>query len=41
MGKDLNIKKIGPFKSLAYSQEDFERAVKAILNAVQQPWTIR
>jgi len=35
LGKDLKIKKIGPFKPLAYSQEDFERAVEAILNAMQ------
>lgn len=35
LGKDLKIKKIGPFKPLAYSQEDFERAVEAILNAVK------
>jgi uncharacterized metal-binding protein len=34
-GKDLKIKKIGPFKPLAYSQEDLERAVEAILNVVQ------
>ena len=34
-GKDLKIKKVGPFKPLAYSQEDLERAVEAILNAVQ------
>ncbi|MGQ9586753.1 MAG: putative zinc-binding protein, partial [Anaerolineae bacterium] len=30
LGKDLKIKKIGPFKPLAYSQEDQERAVEAI-----------
>lgn len=35
LGKDLKIKKIGPFKPLAYSQEDLERAVQAILDAVQ------
>lgn len=35
LGKDLKIKKIGPFKPLAYSQEDFERAVAALLAAVQ------
>lgn len=35
LGKDLKIKKIGPFKPLAYSQEDLERAVGAIVNAVQ------
>ena len=35
LGKDLKIKKIGPFKPLAYSQEDLERAVEAILNVVQ------
>ena len=34
-GKDLKIKKIGPFKPLAYCQEDLERAVEAILNVVQ------
>lgn len=31
LGKDLKIKKIGPFRPLDYSQEDFERAVEAIL----------
>lgn len=35
LGKDLKIKKIGPFKPMAYSQEDLERAVEAILNAVR------
>jgi uncharacterized metal-binding protein len=35
LGRHLKIKKIGPFKPLAYSQEDLERAVAAILNAVQ------
>lgn len=35
LGKDLQIKKIGPFKPLAYSEEDLERAVTAILGAVQ------
>jgi uncharacterized metal-binding protein len=35
LGKDLKLKKIGPFKPLAYSQEDLERAVEAILNVVQ------
>jgi uncharacterized metal-binding protein len=35
LGKDFKIKKIGPFKPLAYSQEDLERAVEAILNVVQ------
>ncbi|MGQ9490410.1 MAG: putative zinc-binding protein [Anaerolineae bacterium] len=34
LGKDLKIKKIGPFKLLAYSQEDFDRAT-AVLVAVQ------
>lgn len=31
LGKDLKIKKIGPFKPLAYSEEDRERAVEAII----------
>jgi uncharacterized metal-binding protein len=35
LGKDLKIKKIGPFKPLAYSREDLERAVEALLNIVQ------
>ena len=35
LGKDLKIKKIGPFKPLAYSQEDLEQAVAAILDIVQ------
>jgi len=35
LGKDLKIKKIGPFKPLAYSREDLERAVEAILDVVQ------
>ncbi|MGC8782199.1 MAG: putative zinc-binding protein [Anaerolineae bacterium] len=35
LGKDLKIKKIGPFKPLAYSQEDLARAVAALLAAVQ------
>jgi uncharacterized metal-binding protein len=36
LGKDLKIKKIGPFKPLAYSQEDLERAVEAILAKIQE-----
>jgi uncharacterized metal-binding protein len=36
LGKDLKIKKIGPFKPLAYSQEDLERAVQAILAKIQE-----
>jgi len=35
LGKDLKIKKIGPFKPLAYSQEDLERAVEAIVAKIQ------
>ena len=35
-GKDLKIKKIGPFKPLAYSQEDLERAVEAIIAKIQE-----
>ena len=35
LGKDLKIKKIGPFKPLAYSQEDLDLAVAALLFAVQ------
>lgn len=34
LGKDL--KKIGPFKPLAYSQEDLERAVEAIIAKIQE-----
>jgi len=36
LGKDLKIKKIGPFKPLAYSQEDLERVVEAIVAKVQE-----
>ena len=36
MGKDLGIKKIGPFKPLDYSQEDLERAVEAIIVRIQE-----
>ncbi len=36
LGKDLRIKKIGPFKPLAYSQEDLERAVEAIIVKIQE-----
>ena len=36
LGKDLKIKKIGPFKPLAYSQQDLERAVEAIIAKIQQ-----
>ncbi|MGQ9566664.1 MAG: putative zinc-binding protein [Anaerolineae bacterium] len=36
LGKDLKIKKIGPFKPLAYSQEDQERAVEAIIAKIQE-----
>ena len=36
LGKDLKIKKIGPFKPLAYSQEDLERAVEAIIAKIQE-----
>ncbi len=35
LGKDLGIKKIGPFKPLAYSQEDQERAVAAVLAKIR------
>lgn len=35
-GKDLGIKKIGPFKPLEFSQDDFEKAVQAIINKVQE-----
>lgn len=35
LGTDLKIKKMGPFKPLAYSQDDLERAVEAIMRAVQ------
>jgi uncharacterized metal-binding protein len=36
LGKDLKIKKIGPFKPLAYSQEDLERALEAIIASIQE-----
>ncbi|OJX47163.1 MAG: hypothetical protein BGO78_16945 [Chloroflexi bacterium 44-23] len=36
LGKDLGIKKIGPFKPLDFSQEDFEKAVQAIIDKVQE-----
>lgn len=36
LGKDLGIKKIGPFKPLDFSQEDFEKAVQAIIGKVQE-----
>jgi len=36
LGKDLKIKKIGPFKPLAYSQQDLERAVEAIIAKIQE-----
>ena len=36
LGKDLRIKKIGPFKPLAYSQEDLGRAVEAIIAKIQE-----
>ena len=35
LGKDLGIKKIGPFKPMEFSPEDFEKAVQAIINKVQ------
>lgn len=35
LAKDLEIEKIGPFKPLAFSQEDFEKAVEAIIAKVQ------
>jgi len=33
---DLKIKKIGPFKPLAFSQQDLERAVEAIITKIQE-----
>jgi len=36
LGKDLKIKKIGPFKPLAYAPEDLERAVAAIIAKIQE-----
>ncbi len=35
-GKDLKIKKIGPFKPLDYSQEELERAVEAIIAKIHE-----
>jgi uncharacterized metal-binding protein len=35
LAKDLEIKKIGPFQPLAYSQEDLGKAVEAIIAKVQ------
>ena len=35
-GKDLQIKKIGPFKPLDYTQEDLERAVAAIIAKIHE-----
>ena len=35
-GKDLGIKKIGPFKPLEFSPDDFEKAVQAIISKVQE-----
>jgi len=35
LGKDLKIKKIGPFQPLAYSQDELERAVEAIIAKIQ------
>lgn len=34
-GKDLKIKKIGPFRPLDFSQEDMDKAVDAIIEKVQ------
>jgi uncharacterized metal-binding protein len=36
LGKDLGIKKIGPFKPLAFSQEDRERAVEAVIAKIRE-----
>jgi len=36
LGRDLKIEKIGPFKPLAYSQEDLERSVEAIIAKIQK-----
>ena len=36
LGKDLKIKKIGPFKPLDFSQQDLERAVEAIIAKIQE-----
>lgn len=36
LGKDLGIEKVGPFKPLSYSQEDLERAVKAIIAKIDE-----
>lgn len=35
LGKDLGIKKIGPFKPMDFTPEDFEKAVQAILDKVE------
>jgi uncharacterized metal-binding protein len=35
LGKDLGIKKIGPFKPLAYTDQDLEKAVEAIIAKVR------
>jgi len=35
LGKDLGIKKIGPFKPMEFTAEDFEKAVQAILDKVE------
>ena len=35
LAKDLEIEKIGPFKPLAFSQEDLEKTVEAIIAKVQ------
>lgn len=35
LGKDLEIKKIGPFKPLAYTDDDLEQAVEAIIRLVR------
>lgn len=36
LGKDLGIKKIGPFKPMEFSPEDFEKAVQAIMDKVRE-----
>jgi uncharacterized metal-binding protein len=36
LGKDLKIKKIGPFNPLAYTPQDLERAVEAIMAKIQE-----
>jgi uncharacterized metal-binding protein len=35
LGKDLGIKKIGPFKPMEFTAEDSEKAVQAILDKVE------